>query len=140
MAKDYDRTHRIHPLLFVTVIVNEGQGESIADIFEANEAYACYLSHGRGTASNDFYEVTGSGDRRKTVVHSIIREDRWPIVKKTLEERFAVSQMAKGIAYSVKITAVMAVSIYKMLSNNRFFEKPLPKKEKKGLFHRGKKQ
>lgn len=118
----YDKTHRLHKLLLVCVVVNEGQEEEIASLCYQNEAYACFMTRGRGTALNTWMEVTGIGELRKVIVFSIIRDDTWNILRKSLEQRFAVSKISKGIAYCVNLTSVMSISVYKMLGNIRIFE------------------
>ena len=62
--------------------------------------------------------------QKKDVVFSLIREDRWPKYKEAISERFSVSKMAKGISYAIPLDSVAGVSIYKMLTNTRLFEKP----------------
>lgn len=127
----YDQTHRLHQLLFVCVVVNEGQEDAICQLLYSNEAYSCYTTRGKGTAPSTFSEVTGTGQLRKAIVFSIIRVDTWPLVKKALEKRFSISRIAKGIAYTIPLTSVMSISVYKMLGNIRFFEKPNNQEKKK---------
>jgi hypothetical protein len=58
----------------------------------------------------------------------LIRADRWDVYKAQLAQRFSVSKMAKGIAYAVPVDSVAGISIYKMLTNTRLFEKPISAK------------
>ena len=127
----YDKTHRLHKLLLVCVVVNEGQEDAIAQLCYQNEAYACFMTRGRGTALNTWMEVTGIGELRKVIVFSIIRDDTWNLLRKSIEQRFAVSKISKGIAFCVNLTSVMSISVYKMLGNIRIFENAVEDDEKK---------
>lgn len=129
--KPYESGHRLYPLWLVMVVVNNEQANSIVTMFNQNEAYFCCVMKGHGTAPSDFYEVTGIGDLKKDAVLSVIKADRWPVLKQQLEARFAVSKAAKGIGFAVPLDAVAGVSIYKMLGNVRYDE-ALPKTKKKG--------
>lgn len=119
----YEKTHKLQRLLFVTVVVHDGQRDAINSILFDNEAFLTASFHGRGTAPSAIIEVMGIGELKKDVIMSVIKEDRWPLLKKDLEKRFGVSSLSKGIAYTCPIDSVMGVSIYKMLSNTQFSEK-----------------
>ena len=127
----YDQSHRLRPLLLVTTIVPNGQGQSIVDLNYKSEAAIAVISIGKGTVPPEMKTVLMPTERRD-VVFSILREDRWASYKEALTARFSVSKMSKGVAWCVPIDAVAGVSIYKMLSNTRLFEKPINTDKKKG--------
>jgi len=124
----YDQTHRLRPLLLVTTVVSEGQANAVVQICNDNEAALCCICHGKGTATDQ----TNLHTTKKEVVFSIVRSEKWPSFKAQLEQRFSVSKMAKGISYAIPLSSVAGVSIYKMLSNTRLFEKPTSLNGKKG--------
>lgn len=126
----YEASHRLRKLLLVTVVVSDGQADSILEIVKRNEAALCWACRGQGTAPKDL--LLSNNVTKKDVVFAVVREDCWPELKHTLEERFSLSKIAKGIAYAIPLSSVAGVSIYKMLSNTRLFEKPINPKEKKG--------
>lgn len=120
----YDQSHRLSPLLMVVTVVNAGQGEAIANIYKKQEAYAAYFLNGKGTAPNKVYAIMGSaGALKKDVIIAVIKTDCWADLRKAIDARFAVSKLAKGVSFTVPLDAVAGVSIYKMLSNTRYFEK-----------------
>ena len=128
----YEKTHRLRHLLLVFTIVGNGQGKAIVDLNIEHEAAIAINTGGNGTAPSNIYSVFGVGELKKDVIISILRADRWPSYKQRLEERFAVSKLAKGLSFSIPLDAVAGISIYKMLTNTRLFEKPIkPGKEKK---------
>jgi hypothetical protein len=125
----YEKTHRLRQLLFVTTIVDAEQGDAIIQINYDNEAAICLQMRGKGTAPKDVALLNGTS--KKDVIFSILRADKWGSYKAQLENRFAVSKAAKGIAYATPLDSVAGVSIYKMLSNTRQFEKPMKAVERK---------
>ena len=128
----YEASHRLRKLLFVVVIVNYGQGEAISALAHENEAFFTIVHYAKGTAPRDFYALSSSAMPKKEAVFTILREDKWLVFKNQLKERFSVSAISKGVAFTVPVDAVAGVSIYKTLSNTRIFEKPIAKnKEKK---------
>lgn len=119
----YDQTHRLRQLLFVTTIVSAGQEEYITQLNTANEAALCCMCYGKGTVSAELASILAL-PLKKSVVFSVLRADRWPSYRDALTERFSISKMSKGIAYAIPLDSVAGISIYKMLSNTRMFEKP----------------
>ena len=130
MEKDFipfEESHRIRPLLLVVTIVNQGQGDTISSLFTNNEAYFTIIHKGRGTAPREFYAFASSAIPKKEIVISVVRRDKWPLLRNVLKERFAISKISGGISFTFPIDALAGVSTYKMLSNTRITEKQLPK-------------
>ena len=72
-----------------------------------------------GTAKSDTLYLLGLEDSDKSVLFSVVREDIAPAVLQGLEEKFEVLKNGKGIAFTVPLTSVIGVSIYRFLSDNR---------------------
>jgi nitrogen regulatory protein PII len=115
----YEDTHVLERLQFLITIVNEGQDSAIVKILMDNNTSVAFSSHGKGTASSDLYEVFGLSNNNKHVIFSIIKESAWPVIKKGIQERFAISDFAKGLAVLIDVDSVCGVSAYKFLSNTR---------------------
>ncbi len=139
----YESTHRLRKLLLVTTIVPAGQAQAIVELNNQNEAAMCMISIGKGTVPPELKAVIMATEKRD-VIFSILREDCWAHYKERLEGRFKISKAYKGIAWAVPIDAVSTVSMYKMLSNTRLFEKPIkpvtPVKPAKPAKEKGKKK
>jgi nitrogen regulatory protein PII len=118
----YESNHALEKLSVCLTVVNEGQDTAIMKIFLDNGASACFSCHGRGTSSNDFYDVFGFANSRKHVVISLIKDTSWPNIKKDLRGRFAISEWSKGLAILVAIDSVCGVSSYRFLTNTRTLE------------------
>ena len=127
----YDKIHKLKALRLLVVVVGAGQADSITSILEMNESAVMWICRGMGTAPGEISQAFAGGELKKNVVFAIIREDRWPSIKGALRARFSVSNLSRGIAYTVPIDSVAGVSIYKMLGNQRFITRPeKPKKRR----------
>ena len=74
---------------------------------------------GQGTATSDTLYLLGLEDSDNSVIFSAIREDLAPSVLQGLEEKFHTIRDGKGIAFTVPMTSVIGVAIYRFLSDNR---------------------
>ncbi|MBR2441730.1 MAG: hypothetical protein IKB20_01470 [Clostridia bacterium] len=72
-----------------------------------------------GTAKSDTLYLLGLEDSDKSVLFSVVNEELAPVVLQGLEEKFEVLKNGKGIAFTVPLTSVIGVSIYRFLSDNR---------------------
>lgn len=125
----YEQTHRLKPLLWVTTIVPEGQAGFVIQTNNQEECAMCWVCHGKGTISAELASALAL-PVKKEVVFSIIRAERWPSFKEKIAHRFSVSKASKGIAYCTPLDSVAGISIYKLLSNTGYFEKPMPAENK----------
>ena len=73
----------------------------------------------KGTATSDTLYMLGLEDSDKSVLFSAVREDLAPSVMQSLEEKFHTLKKGKGIAFTVPMTSVVGVAIYRFLSDNR---------------------
>ena len=55
----------------------------------------------------------------KSVIFSVLREDKTEDAMMGLEEKFHTLRGGKGIAFTIPMTGVIGVAIYRFLSNNR---------------------
>jgi len=125
----YEENHKLLSLCFCVTVVPDNQASAVVELLEKNEAAVAFISHGKGTATSDFYEVLGIGEAKKQIVVTIIKKDKWPALKAALGERFSVSEYAKGISFIIPIDSLIGVSVYKMLANIQQLDKPnKPKK------------
>lgn len=106
----------IKKLVLYTVIVPRGQGENIIRIFKANKSSAQFVQYGEGTASNAIRDILGSEDTKKDIVYSLIREDAVPDIKKELDVYFIASKRNRGIAYTISLTSIVGVKLYKFFT------------------------
>ena len=72
---------------------------------------------GTGTAQSDLVEFLGLKDNKRSVIFSIVRQDRLDEIFEALEERFHTVNRGTGIAFTVPLSSVIGKLTYGFLSN-----------------------
>ncbi len=121
-AESFEQKHSLSKLKLFIIIVNYGQADAIIKKLESIEVGASFTITGQGTGSRDIYEVIGLTDTKKQVILTIIKEENTAKIKDLLENRFKVSRAAKGVAFSIKMTSIVGVVMYRYLANMRFLK------------------
>ena len=84
--------------------------------FEVNFQFAAL---GEGTAKSDMLYLLGLEDSEKGVIFSVVREDKETEILQKIEEKFETLKNGKGIAFTLPMSSVIGVAIYRFLSNHR---------------------
>jgi len=63
--------------------------------------------------------LLGLEETDKGVIFSVIKEERTEEILRELENKFQTLKKGKGVAFTVPLTSVIGVAIYRFLSNNR---------------------
>ncbi len=71
-----------------------------------------------GTASGETLRLLGLSDAEKAVIFSVIRQDIAEEALRYLEEKFRTLKNGKGIAFTVPMSSVIGVAVYRFLSNS----------------------
>ena len=103
-------------LLFT--IVNRQKTEFFVDVLQDFEVNMQLVLSAQGTAKDHVMALLGLTDSDKSVIISVIRQDKIKDALATLEEKFNTVRGGKGIAYTVPIKSAIGVAIYKFLSNS----------------------
>ena len=106
------------PELLVTII-GRGKADSFLDLIQSYEVNMQLSFSAHGTASADTLKILGINGNDKTVIFSIIREDRADECLDAIDERFNSVRGGKGVAFTVPLTSTIGVQIFKFLSNTR---------------------
>lgn len=114
----FAETNEIKKVKLLIAIVNRGQGEFFTSLYKNNESAISLTLLGHGTASSEISDMLGIGETSKDIVLGLIREEKLPSALADIKARFAVSRKAKGVAFTIPITSVIGVSIYKFLTNS----------------------
>ncbi len=104
--------------LLVTVI-NRNKTEFFLDFLQGFEINFQTTVLGEGTAHSDTLRLLGLADAHKSVIFSVVREDKAQEALHGLEDKFHSVRGGKGIAFTVPLTSVIGVAIYTFLSNHR---------------------
>ena len=106
-------------LKLLITVVNRKKTEFYLDYLTGFEVNFQTAVAAQGTASSDMMYLLGLADSDKSVIFSILREDRAEEAMQGLDEKFHNLRGGKGIAFTVPLTGVIGVAIYRFLSNNR---------------------
>jgi len=106
-----------HRLMLLVTVVQKGKGTFFADFLQTFEANLQICVVGTGTARDDLVEFLGLKDNKRTVIFSVVRQDRLDEIFEALEERFHTVNRGTGIAFTVPLTSVIGKLTYGFLSN-----------------------
>ena len=115
----FESENKIEKLKILIIIVNRNQGQFFFFFFLENGLSAVFEVYGKGTAPKEIYELVGLSDSKKDLVLCLIKESDLEKYKCIIEERFAFSITSKGIAFTIKVSSMAGVVMYKFLTNNR---------------------
>ena len=110
-------------LYMMTTIVDRKIAASYAQLYKENNLNVMFLSLGYGTVSNETMDLLGLESKDKTVVTSIIEEDKWLTVKKQLEKTLKIDAPGGGIAFTVPLSSIGGRKALQFLIQNDKYEK-----------------
>lgn len=118
-AKENEREGLKAPnrMLLLFTIVGRSKGEFYTDLLQNYEVNMQMALNASGTAGSGMLELLGLSDSEKTVIISVIRQDKAKEAMAMLDEKFKTVRGGKGIAYTVPLTSTIGVAIYQFLSN-----------------------
>jgi hypothetical protein len=102
-------------LLFT--IVNRQKTDFFVDVLQEFEVNMQLTLAASGTASSETLSLLGLTDSEKSVIISVIRDDKAPLALKGLDEKFNTIKNGKGIAYTIPVSSTIGVAIYQFLAN-----------------------
>ena len=106
-------------LKLLITVVNRSKTELFMDLLTAYEVNFQTSVLAQGTAKSETLYMLGLEDSDKSVIFSVLREDKAPEAMHMLEEKFHTIKDGKGIAFTVPMSSVIGVAIYRFLSNHR---------------------
>jgi hypothetical protein len=108
-----------HKLKILFTVVNRPKTEFYVDLIQTFEANVQLILSATGTANAELLNYLGLNSSEKSVIISIIRDDREKELLSTLDERFKTIRNGKGIAYTIPMSSTIGVAIYQFLSNTK---------------------
>ena len=106
-------------LKLLITVVNRRKTEFYVDYLSGFEINFQTSVLGQGTARSETLHMLGLEDSDKGVIFSVLREDKAEDALRGLEEKFHSIRGGKGIAFTIPLSSVVGVAIYRFLSNNR---------------------
>ena len=104
-------------LSILFTIVNRQKTEFFVDMLYNFEVNLQMVLSAHGTANDHIMSLLGLTDSEKSVIVSVIKQDKINEALTLLDEKFRTVKGGKGIAYTVPITSTIGVAIYQFLSN-----------------------
>ena len=108
-----------HKLKILFTVVNRPKTEFYLDLIQTYEANVQLVLSAVGTANVELLNYLGLSESEKSVIISIIRDDRENEILSALEHRFKTIKNGKGIAYTIPMSSTIGVAIYQFLSNTK---------------------
>ena len=108
----------IKKLKLLITVVDRQKGEFYLDVISQFDVNCQMALGGLGTAASELVELLGL-EPHKAVILSVVREDRVDEIMNTLEDKFATIRNGKGIAFTIPLSGVIGVNMYRFLSDRR---------------------
>ncbi len=105
-------------LMLLITVVPKGKGTFFADLIRTFGANLQMSIVGTGTAETNLVEFLGLKEARRSIVFSVIREDKLNTVMEAIEERFHTVNSDTGISFAVPLSSVIGKLSYGFLSND----------------------
>lgn len=107
-------------LELLVTIIDRKKTEFYADVIQSYDVNMQMILAAKGTAEKKMLEYLGLSDNEKSVILSVVREDRLDMITEALEERFSSIKGGKGISVSIPMTSIMGATAFGFLSNELF--------------------
>ena len=117
----------VRKLKILVTVVNRSKAEFFMDFLSEFEVNFQTSVFAQGTARSETLYMLGLEDSDKSVIFSVIREDRAQEILQGLEDKFATIKKGKGIAFTMPVSNVIGVAIYRFLSNHTSAQPPKTK-------------
>ena len=108
----------IKKLQLLVTVVDRQKGDFYLDVLSQFEVNFQMLVNGLGTANSELIDLLGL-NIHKAVILSVVREDKAKEILHCLEDKFVSVKNGRGIAFTVPLSSVIGVNLYRFMSNNR---------------------
>lgn len=105
-------------LKLLITVVNMGKADYFVDLIQSFDVNMQLVCLAKGTASAQMISLLGLEDRSRSVIFSIVREDKAQDIMDALAEKFRTIKNGKGVAYTVPLSSMIGVAAYGFLSND----------------------
>ena len=120
-AKENSKKKQLAPpkLKLLFTIVNREKTELYTALIQGFNVNMQLSTAARGTASREIMQMQmlGLSDKNKSLIVSVIREDTEDMLLRFLDEKFHTIKNGKGIAFTVSMSSVIGVAVYRFLGN-----------------------
>ena len=107
----------VKKLKLLVTVVNRNKTEFYVDFLGGFDVNFQTCVPAQGTAASETLHLLGL-DADKSVILSVVREDKAEQILHGLEDKFHSLRGGQGIAFTIPLSSVIGVAIYQFLSNN----------------------
>jgi len=104
-------------LKILVTIVERNKSDFYLSALEGFDVNLQTLIYANGTADKDIAQVLGLSDTTKAVILSVVKEEKVKEILATYEDRYFKTKRGKGVAFTIPISSVIGVMVYKFLLN-----------------------
>lgn len=108
-----------HKLMMLITVVQKGKGTFFCDFLKSFDANLQIAIVGTGTSETNLVEFLGLKNTRRSIIFSIVREERVNEIMEALEERFHTINNDTGISFAMPLSSVIGKLSYGFLSNDQ---------------------
>ena len=105
-------------LKILVTIVERSKADFYLSILEGYEVNLQTVIYGRGTAPSDIMAYLGVVPSDKAVILSVVLEEKIKEITCAYEDKYFKTKNGKGIAFTIPLSSMIGVTIYKFLCNN----------------------
>lgn len=110
-------------LYMMTTIADRRIAPSYVGLYKENDINVMFLSLGYGTVTNERMDCLGIESREKTVVTSIIEEEKWIDIKRQLEKQLQIDVPGGGIAFTIPLSSIGGRKALQFLIENDQYQR-----------------
>ncbi len=118
-SKRASNTVTSNKLELMITVVNRNKTEFYADIIQSFDVNMQVIALAEGTADANTLQLLGLTDSGKSVIFSVIQENKLRDALYALEDKFNTVKGGKGIAFTIPLTSVIGTLLFGFLSNNK---------------------
>ena len=114
-------TAAVEKLKLLVTVVNRKKTEFFIDFLQSYQVNFQTSVLAQGTARSEMLHLLGLEDADRSVIFSVIKESQAESALHGLEDKFYKLRGGKGIAFTIPLSSIIGVGLYKFLSNNKAF-------------------
>lgn len=104
-------------LKILVTIVERNKSDFYLSALEGFDVNLQTLIYANGTANKDIAQVLGLSDTTKAVILSVVQEEKVKEILATYEDKYFKTKRGKGVAFTIPISSVIGVMVYRFLLN-----------------------
>ena len=104
-------------LKILVTIVERSKSDFYLSALEGFDVNMQTLVYAKGTASKEIAGLVGLNDDNKAMILSIVKEEKIKEILATYEDKYFKTKRGKGVAFTIPISSVIGVMVYKFLLN-----------------------